>query len=204
MTPFTPVLIFDFGGVLITWDPHLVFLKYFSDDIQAIDRFLKEIDFAGWNYQQDAGRPFEQGVAELSAQFPQYAHLIRAYDEEWEESIAGLIPGTVELLRRLKAAGYPIYGLTNWNDEKFSLVQHRFPIFDLFDDILVSGAVKLAKPDPAIFQLMLKRINRLPQECLLIDDSPKNIDAAIRLGFSAIHFTSPTQLEAELCRLGIL
>ncbi len=204
MTPSTPALIFDFGGVLITWDPHQVFLKYFSNDIQAIDRFLEEIDFAGWNYQQDAGRPFKQGVAELSAQFPQYAQLIRAYDEEWKESITGLIPGTVELLHKLKEAGYLLYGLTNWNDEKFSLVQHKFPVFNLFDDILVSGAVKLAKPDPAIFQLMLKRINRPPQECLLIDDSMKNIETASRLGFSAIHFTSPAQLEAQLRQLGIL
>lgn len=202
----TPIhaLIFDFGNVLIKWDPHQVFLKYFSNDTKAIDNFLAEINFSAWNLEQDRGYPFAQGVAELSAQFPQYAQIIRAYDEEWEESITGVIPETVKLLHKLKAAGYSLYGLTNWNVEKFSLVRHKYAFFDLFDDILVSGEVKIAKPDPAIFQLLLQKIDRLPQECLLIDNSVKNVDAARKMGFPAIHFTSPTQLELELHQLGVL
>jgi 2-haloacid dehalogenase len=196
-------LIFDFGGVLINWDPHRVFQKYFPD-AQAIDRFLAEIDFSAWNLQQDKGHRFAQAVADLSAQFPQYAHLIRAYDEEWEESITGAIPGTVELLYRLKAAGYRLYGLTNWNVEKFSIVRHKYAFFDLFDDIVVSGEVKLIKPDPAIFHLLLQKIDRQPKECLLVDDSLKNVEVARKLGFTAIHFTSPTQLELEFRQLGIL
>jgi 2-haloacid dehalogenase len=196
-------LIFDFGGVLVNWDPHRVFQKYFPDD-QAIDRFLAEIDFPAWNLQQDKGYPFNLAVADLSAQFPQYAHLIRAYDEQWEESITGIIPETVELLHRLKTAGYSLYGLTNWNVDKFNLVRNRYAFFGLFKYILVSGEVKLIKPDPAIFQLLLRKIKRTPQECLLIDDTLLNIEVAQKMGFSAIHFTSPSQLELELRRLGIL
>jgi 2-haloacid dehalogenase len=196
-------IIFDFGGVLVNWDPHQVFLKYFSNDIQAIDHFLTEINFPAWNLEQDRGHPFKQAVAELSAQFPQYAHLIRAYDVEWEESITGDIPGTVELLHRLKAAGYALYGLTNWNLGKYSIVRHKYAFFDLFDDIIVSGEVKLAKPDPAIFQLLLQKINRLPQDCLLIDDSPKNIEAAREMGFVSVLFTTPENLETELFRLNV-
>lgn len=204
MTTSIHAIIFDFGGVLVNWDPHQVFLKYFSNDLQAIDRFLAEINFSAWNLEQDRGHPFTQAVAELSAQFPQYAHLIRAYDEEWEESITGDIPGTVELLHRLKAAGYPLYGLSNWNMEKYSVVRHKFAFFDLLDDILVSGEVKLAKPDPAIFQLLLQKINRTPQECLLVDDSTQNIEAAHKMGFVTHHFTSPARLELDLQQMGIL
>jgi len=203
MTTSLRTLIFDFGGVLVNWDPHRVFQKYFPD-AQAIDRFLAEIDFSAWNLQQDKGHPFAQAVADLSAQFPQYAHLIHAYDEEWEESITGVIPGTVELLHRLKAAGYPLYGLTNWNVEKFSIVRHKYACFDLFDDIVVSGEVKLIKPDSAIFQLLLQKINRLPQECVMIDNTLKNIEAARKMGFATIHFTSPAQLAVELRRLNVL
>ena len=196
-------VIFDFGGVLVNWDPRQVFLKYFPNDIQAIDRFLTEINFSAWNLEQDKGYPFKQAVVELSAQFPQYAHLIQAYDEEWEESITGTIPGTVALLHRLKAAGYLLYGLTNWSVEKFSIVRHKYAFFDLFDDIIVSGEVKLAKPDPAIFQLLLRKINRLPQDCLLIDDSPKNIEVAREMGFVSVLFATPENLETELFRLNV-
>ena len=94
-------IIFDFGGVLINWDPHHLFNKYFSNDEQAVDAFLTEINFSVWNLSQDRGYPFASAVIDLSAQFPQYAHLIHAYDEEWEQSITGVIPETVDILVRL-------------------------------------------------------------------------------------------------------
>ena len=197
-------IVFDFGGVLVNWDPHKLFNKYFSNDTQAIDNFLAEINFPTWNLSQDKGYPFAQAVTDLSTQFPQYAHLIRAYDEEWEESITGIIPETVKILHRLKAAGYRLYGLTNWSQEKFSIVRHKYEFFNMFEDIVVSGEVKLIKPDPAIFRLLLQKIHLQPEECLLIDDSAQNIEAAQKMGFVTIHFTSPTQLKLELRQMGIL
>ncbi len=202
----TPIraIIFDFGNVLIKWDPHKVFNKYFASNTAAIDRFLVEINFNEWNLSQDKGYPFAQAVADLSSKFPQYAHLIRAYDVEWEESITGLIPDTIEILHKLKAAGYLLYGLTNWSAEKFSIVRHKYTFFELFEDILVSGEVKLIKPDPAIFNLLLQKIHRKPEECLVIDDSTQNIVTAQMMGFFAIHFTSSTILELKLNHMGVL
>ncbi len=195
-------IIFDFGGVLINWDPHNLYNKYFANDTTAIDNFLAEINFYTWNLSQDGGYPFKQAVRELSAQFPQYAHLIRAYDEEWEESVPGLIPGTIEILYKLKTIGYRLFGLTNWSAEKFPLVRHKYKVFDLFEDIVVSGEVKLIKPNPAIYNLLLQKIHLRPEECLLIDDSRHNLEVARKMGFETIHFTSPGQLELELHRLG--
>jgi 2-haloacid dehalogenase len=197
-------IIFDFGGVVINWDPHNLFNKYFSNDSRAISNFLTEINFSSWNLAQDKGYPFTKAVSELSVQFPQYAHLIRAYDEEWEQSIAGIIPGTVEILQRLKATGYRLYGLTNWSAEKFHLVKHKYEVFDLFEDIVVSGEVKLIKPDPAIFHLLLKRIHRSAEECFLVDDSLQNIEIAKVMGFATHQFTAPAQLELALHSMGIL
>ena len=96
-------IIFDLGGVLIEWSPHRLYATYFNSNAE-IDQFLREINFSTWNAQLDAGRPFREGVAELSAQFPHYADLIRAYHERWEESVPGPIEGTVKLLRQLKQA----------------------------------------------------------------------------------------------------
>ena len=197
-------IIFDFGGVLINWDPHELYNKYFSHDRQAIDNFLAEIDFVHWNLSQDGGYPFSDAVKNLSLQFPQYAHLIRAYDLEWEESIKGIIPGTVEIVKKLKIAGYHLYGLTNWSAEKFSLVRHKYEVFDLFEEIVVSGEVGLVKPDPAIFHFLLQKTNFLSENCLLIDDSLANIKVAQRLGFTTHHFSSPATLELSLIELGVL
>jgi 2-haloacid dehalogenase len=197
-------MVFDFGGVLVDWDPHYLYRPFFNGDDAAIDRFLQEIDFHTWNLQQDGGRSFDDGVAALSAQFPQYAHLIRAYHERYAESIIGPVEGTVRILRACHAAGYPLYGLSNWAQEKFDLIRPKYDFFDCFDDILISSTVNLVKPDPRIFQIFLDRINRRAEECVYIDDSAVNAAAANRLGFITIHFESPSRLAVELDRLGVL
>jgi 2-haloacid dehalogenase len=197
-------IVFDFGGVLLDWNPRNLYQRFFPDRPQAMEDFLTEIHFPEWNAQQDKGRPFAEGIAELSAQFPQYAYLIQAYYDYWEDSIIGSIPGTVDILCKLKQDGRQLYGLSNWSAETFPRARHAYPFFDWFDDILLSGNVKLNKPDPAIFHLLLNKIGHSAPECLLIDDSQPNIDAAKELGFATVRFTFPEDLQTELQRLDLL
>ena len=196
-------IIFDFGGVLLDWNPRYLYRRYFDSEM-AVEAFLSEIGFAEWNLLQDRGRPFDNGVAELSNRFPQHSALIRAYKDSWQESLAGTIPGSVRIVERLKRAGYALYGLSNWSAETFPIAQDRFDFLALFDDIVISGAVGMAKPEPGIFQLLLQRIGRPPQECLFIDDGPANIAAARSLGLTTIHFKGPEQLERELTEMRVL
>lgn len=193
-----PAIIFDFGGVLVDWDPRYLYRKLFNDDSQAVDNFLTEIGFFEWNQKQDAGRTFAEAVDELCSRYPQHCELIRAYDRRYEESLRGPIPATVEILRELKATGYPLYALSNWPAEKFRQVRHKFPFFEWFDDLLISGEVGLAKPDPRIFTLLLERIGRPARECIYIDDSAANVAVAQSLGFEPILFKSPLQLKEAL------
>ncbi len=193
----TPTIIFDFGGVLINWDPRNLYRRFFSDP-ESMEDFLTEVNFMEWNAQQDKGRPFAEGAAILSEQFPQHANLIRAYYENWSESITGSIPGTVEILQTLKQKGTLLYGLSNWSSETFPIVQHEFPFLNLLDGVILSGEVKLIKPDPAIYELCLKMIGKPANECLFIDDSQANIAIANKMGFDTIRFTSPEQLQSEL------
>ena len=196
-------IIFDFGGVLIDWNPRHLYRKLLASE-QAVEDFMREIGFAEWNLEQDKGRPLPEGVAELSAKFPQYCDLIQAYDLRYDESILGPIQPTVDVLFRLKQAGYSLYGLSNWNGDKFQSVRRQYPFLEWFDDIVISGEVKLAKPDPRIFQVLLARIGRTAGECLFVDDSAANIATAQQLGFATIHYRSPQQLEETLRRMGLL
>jgi len=110
----------------------------------------------------------------------------------------------VELLKELKQAGYPVYGLSNWSAETFPHARQRHDFFDLLDDMVISGEVGHVKPSAEIFQIMLERIGRPAHECLFIDDSLANIQQAQKMGFATIHFQSPDQLRAILHDLGIL
>jgi 2-haloacid dehalogenase len=199
-----PAIIFDFGGVLIDWNPRYLYGKLFNGDLSAVEEFLKETNFFEWNLQQDAGRSFAEAVDEICGRYPQYCDLLRAYDTRYEESISGPIWPTVEILSGLKAAGYPLYGLSNWPAEKWRQVSPKYEFFSWFDDIVISGEVGLAKPDPRIFHLTLARVGRSADECIYIDDSVHNIEIADQLGFRTIHFHSADKLTEQLQQMGIL
>jgi 2-haloacid dehalogenase len=198
-----PALIFDFGGVLFDWNPHYLYLKHFDGNPQAVNDFLAEIGFTEWNSLQDRGRPFSVGVEEHCARYPQYCELIRLYDTHWEESFGGPIQESVEILKSLHEAGYPLYALSNWNADKFALVHSRYAFLAWFKAIIISGNVGMLKPEPRIFHLTIEHTRRPAAECVVIDDAEQNILAAQDLGCQAILFRSPEQLKADLQRLGI-
>ena len=196
-------IIFDYGNVLLEWNPRLVYRPYFNDEAK-MEQFLNEVDFMEWNAQQDKGRSFAEGVAVLSQQFPQHARLIQAYHENWKDSIGEAYWDTVEILQQLKQAGYRLYGLSNWSAETFPLVRARYNFFDLLDDMVISGEVGFVKPEPEIYQIMLDKIGKPAEECLFIDDSLPNIQQAEKLGFVGIHFQSAEQLRIELEKYRLL
>lgn len=186
------------------WRPHYLYRPFFGGNDQAVEAFLAEIDFHAWNHRLDEGEPFAGLIAEWAKRYPARGELIRAFDERWEETLGGAIQPSVDILRELREAGHPLYGLTNWSAEKFNPVRRRHDFFDWFAEIVVSGEVGLAKPDPRIFRLLLDRIGRAAGECLFIDDGPRNVEAAQELGFETIRFQSPGQLRSELRRRGVL
>jgi 2-haloacid dehalogenase len=200
----TPVIVFDLGGVLMDWNPYYLYCGKLGLDRQFVDRFLKEVDFSGWNKEQDRGRSFAEAIVELAARFPEYCELIHTYDERYLDSLGGSIQPVVDILGKLKGARYALYALSNWPAEKFALVRPQYPFFEWFDGMVISGEVGLVKPDQAIFELLLERVGRPADECLFVDDDITNISVARELGFQTILFRSALRLETELQRRGIL
>jgi 2-haloacid dehalogenase len=195
-------IIFDFGGVLVDWNPKYVYRQLFKKP-EDMHWFLENICTDEWNLEQDRGRPLAEGTAILVGKFPEYEALIRAFYGRWEEMLGGDIGGSVEILLELKRQ-YPVYGLTNWSAETFPVALERFDFFKVFDGIVVSGTEKLVKPDSAIFRLILDRYRLKAENALFIDDNIKNIRAAGEMGFNTIHFESPEKLRAQLAQMKII
>ncbi|MFN2298235.1 MAG: HAD family hydrolase [Anaerolineales bacterium] len=202
--PAKPVPVFDIGGVVIDWNPRHLFRKFFPGDPESMERFLREVNFRDWNAGMDLGRPFADGVADASARLPRYADLLRTFDERWEETAAGPIPGMPELLGRLHERGNILYGISNSSCEKFPILRKNFAFLRLFSDILLSGEVGVNKPDPRIFLMFLKRTGLSREEVLFIDDTAANVEAARRLGWDAVIFTSVRNLESVFSARGLL
>lgn len=197
-------VIFDIGGVLIDWNPEYLFRKIFAEE-EEMKFFLSEICSPAWNDLQDAGRPLEEATEWLVDRHPEYEKEIRNYYGRWEEMLGGAVDETVTILRELHAQNtHRLYALTNWSHETFPVARARFDFLGLFEDILVSGEVKLKKPDLKIYRMLLDRFVINPAGALFIDDSTRNIAAAETAGLATVHFQSPEQLRRILVEEGIL
>lgn len=190
-------IIFDFGGVLLDWNPRYLYKSYFNND-QEMEHFLADICNGEWNIKQDAGRPFAEAVKELQAKFPEYAEAIQMYDDDWEKMLKCELPESIDLLKELKSMGYGIYGLTNWSAEKIGYAFANYSFFSLFDGIVVSGVEKVVKPDRKIYEILLERYSLKPGECVFIDDNPDNVDMAKVLGINAIRFDNIGNVKEHL------
>jgi 2-haloacid dehalogenase len=195
-------IIFDFGGVLIDWNPRYMYRDEFEESSE-MELFLNNVCTEDWNLQQDKGRSLADGTRILQNEFPEHVAKIQLYYDQWEKMIKGCIPQNVTVLRELKEK-YKLYGLTNWSAETFPIVFKRYSFFKLFDGIVISGEEKLIKPDKKIFELMLERYQLEAGNSLFIDDNLNNIQAAKELGFATIHVLEKTDLKTELYELGLI
>ncbi|MFN8621718.1 MAG: HAD family phosphatase [Chloroflexota bacterium] len=205
MTDLRPsTVIFDLGAVLIDWDPRYVYRDLFPGDTAGMEAFLADVTSATWNHQMDAGKPWADAIAELVAIHPERRELIEAYWTRWPEMLHSDIPGTVAILRELRDAGVRILALTNWSAETFPVARERFDFLGWFEGIVVSGEEGVAKPDPAIFELLLERYGVDARTALFVDDRAENVAAAEALGMGGVVFTSPGALRTALEDLGLL
>jgi 2-haloacid dehalogenase len=115
-----------------------------------------------------------------------------------------MVPGTGAVLAELAAAGVRLLALTNWSAETFPHARERFGLLRRFEDVLVSGAERVAKPDPAIFQLALQRFDLDASDTVFVDDAQRNVDAAAAAGITAHHFVDADRLRSFLVDRGLL
>jgi len=197
------VVVFDVGRVLFQWDFRHLFVRLI-DDPAELDWFLSHVVTEEWHHQHDAGRPLAEMVPERIAQYPGHAHLIEAYASRFNESIPGPVPGSLELVEELHARDVPLYAITNFGADLWPPFRAIQPVFERFRDIVVSGVEKLAKPDPAIFELAARRFGRAPESMLFIDDNAANIAAAAALGWQVHHFADASHLRDDLRAQGLI
>ncbi len=195
-------VIFDLGGVVLKWEPERAYQRVLPAD--QVAEFMAEIDFWTWNRLQDAGGGFDVGEQDLIDRFPDSSDAIRAYRLHFDEALTGMVDGTGAVIAELAQAGVRLIALTNWSAETFPRALSRFAMLNRFEGIVVSGTERLAKPDPAIFELVCRRYRLDPARCVFVDDSAANIEAARRLGITALDFSDAVTLRTDFVKLGLL
>ncbi len=195
-------IVFDFGGVLIDWNPVYLYRDVFEAE-EEMNYFLEHICRYDWNILQDAGRPLAEATRLLQEKHPRYRDQIALYYGRWEEMLGGTIEENTRLIKPLKQK-YSVYGLTNWSAETIPLAMKRYDFFADLDGMVVSGEEEIVKPDPALYRILLERYGLKAEESLFIDDNAANIETARQLGFQVVHLTGDLNLEQWLKKASIL
>jgi 2-haloacid dehalogenase len=196
-------VIFDIGRVLFQWDLRYLFEKQIADS-EELNWFLANVVTNEWHFQADEGRFVADMIVERKAMFPQYAALLDVYATRFIESIPAPVPGSLEIVHELSARNVPLFAITNFGAEFWDMFCPTQPVFDHFNDIVVSGVEKLAKPDAAIYQLALNRFGLAAGQAIFIDDMVANVESARANGFAGHHFVDAINLRAELAAMGLL
>ncbi|GAB2483782.1 HAD family phosphatase [Promicromonospora xylanilytica] len=198
--PTIDTVVYDFGNVLIGWDP---FGPYEGRPRAEIEAFFDAVDFGSINHAADAGTPYTVLLERVERTHPDLADDLRRYVEHYELSLTGPIDGSAELVAELKGLGLRLYGLTNWQAETFHNAEPAAPAIGLMEDVIVSGREGMAKPDRRIFELVTERFDVDPARAVFIDDKDVNVDAARGVGFHGVVFTTTEALRKDLRALGI-
>ncbi len=190
-------VIFDVGGVLLDWNPGRVLQSFYADanerermkklifhhaDWLELDRGTLAEDALLQRIGERAGRP----VPELNSLFDVVRDSLHPKQD------------TVALLGSLSARGVPLYCLSNMPSKIYATLSQRFDFWQHFDGIVISGDIKMVKPEPAIFHHLLERYGLRAGDTVFVDDLPANVEAAQRLGLHGVVFENAAQCERAL------
>jgi len=194
-------VIWDLGNVLIDWDPRAAVAAGLG--AAEADRFFEGFDFDTWNHACDAGLPWAEALARLERDHPEWLAHGRAYFDHFPASMVGEHAGTVALVRELHAAGVPQVGLTNFSADLWPHAPAMFDFLGLLDDVVVSGAEGVAKPDPEIYRRAAARCGLPPDSLVVVDDKRVNVVGAEALGMRGLVFADADRLRLDLRTLGL-
>jgi putative hydrolase of the HAD superfamily len=196
-------LVFDLGGVVLRWDPDAIIAGVLSDSSARSSVKADVFSHPDW-LELDRGTLDPEQVIVRAAQRTGVAvDDIRRLVHAVPASLT-VFPDTVNLLYRLKRVGYPLYCLSNMGFASIDYLESRHGFWEVFDGRVISCRLQLCKPEPAIYEHLLKTYGLDPGETVFIDDVQKNLDAAAKLGIQTLRFENAAQCERDLRALWML
>ena len=193
-------IIFDFGKVLVDWNPHYLYDDYFGDEAEST-RFINEVMTADFHNEGDRGTPMAEVLKMWKARFPQYSEAFDLFVNEFPKTVGGEESGMYEYLSELKARGYRLFGLSNWSYDTFRTIENVYPVFSLLEGRIISSLVHLLKPDKAIYELALSTFDIKAEESVFTDDRLPNVQGAEAAGIRGLLFKDAASFREDLEKL---
>jgi len=196
------VIIFDLGKVIVDFDHMRICTKLSKQSLFGHDRIYDIIFNSGLEASFDMGIISPENFYLSVKKKARLEININVFQEIWTK-IFTLNPEIEELISSLKNK-YRLLCLSNTNSWHFEYCMQKFHVLKLFDSFILSYEVGKTKPDSTIFEEAIKKAATLPDECVYIDDVPKFVETASKLGINGIHFKTVRKLKKELSDLNII
>ena len=195
-------IIFDIGNVLadFTWKEHY---ESFGYDDAMVERIAKATVMSPMWSESDRGA---MKTEELVQAFVDY-------DPEIEQDIRKVLADVKTMVSRndyaipwiqdLKSKGYRLLYLSNFSEKAEKDCAYALDFIPYMDGGILSYQEKIIKPMPEIYELLIRRYDLVPEECVFLDDTTANLDGAEKFGIHTIHFQNRAQAIEELRKLGV-
>lgn len=199
-------VVFDFCGVLIDWQCAAALRGHYPDSL--VDRICAADDpygFFDYEDRMDHGEALADILPDVRNDHgDEIADIFADYIARYDDSLTRIVPGMQTLLEDLKAAGYGVWGLTNWSYETFHFAFEKFPrLEELLDGTVVSGVEKQFKPNTGFYRLAMDRFGIEPASSVFFDDTPRNVAGAQSAGMRTFVFENASRARHDLQSLGV-
>ena len=179
-------IIFDFGNVIGRFNGRYI-LQHFCSSEEDYQILAGSI-FSRWPDLDKGTLDYELNIETVASEVPaRLEENVRTFFRDWPVYV-DLLPQTVDFIRELRQTDAKIYLLSNASTYFAEWFSDRNPIKD-FDGIVFSAPLKMAKPEPEIYQYLFNRFDLRPEDCFFIDDLEENIKTGKSLGMDGIVFT---------------
>jgi len=194
-------VVFDIGGVLIDWQPHLAWADELGE--KGSRAFIDRVGFDKINFACDGGASFTQAASLIED--PEDHSRLAQYVAHYTRTVPDKLTETWDILYALKDKGVALHAITNWSAETWPEGLKAHPeLGEVFGTTVVSGQLGILKPSTEIYKSLCERAQVRPDQCVFIDDGLHNCLGAKATGMDAIHFTGAADLRRNLEKRGLL
>jgi putative hydrolase of the HAD superfamily len=193
-------VIFDLGGVVLDWNPDRIVAGIVPEPgLQSAYR-QSLFGHADWG-------EFDRGTVTEAELVERLALRLGRSPQDWRATLDAIRNSlvektdTVKLIRALQGRGVSLYCLSNMPVDVYTHLKIQHTFWDAFSGIVISGEVKMMKPEPEVFLHLLTTFGIRAEDSVFIDDLAANVEAARQTGMQAILFKDAHQCEEELAPL---
>lgn len=195
-------IVFDFGGVMTHEPKREAVVQFICKSFKLSPEEFEVVN-------QEKRKAVQEGLRDqdfwLRYSKQKNIELPKSWEDEFNhvmKDAIGVNHQMYELVETLKEKKVPVALLSNI-DHRLAKILREFDLYQPFDPCLLSCEIGFEKPDPKIYEVLLKKMQLPAQNIVFIDDRVENVEAAQKLGFDAILFTSQEELQKELKKRGL-